>query len=264
MKLHKEMKMKPLCALTAVFCLFLSGLYPGVARAQGEYGEHPADPGDYGESPVESGHEVPDTSPPPETPPPADPHPNSPRSPIEDESSSGIKSTGLWLETKIGIGPGYTLFGALAGFGTFRLPGILVGYKMDKMVVAMGMNLMLHHWKDRNDGPDATITTFGGVLGPVFQFEFANKGPISLYGQGGLGFLFGVRNEKWRNDTDKYRDFGFSINLGLGARYFLHPSFALGVEIGTDMDASWRNDDGDKDMIFAMTIYGALTAAVVW
>lgn len=257
--------MKHLWALTAVFGLLVCGLHPNVASAQGEYEEHPAsETTGYEESPVESAHEVPDTSPPPETPPPADPHPNSPRSPIEDESSSGIKSTGLWLETKIGTGVGYSIWGAMSGLGIFRLPGILVGYKMDKIVVAMGLNLVLYNWADRDEGPDHTVVSFGGVLGPVIQFEFANRGPLSLYGQGGFGFLFGIRNEKWRNDTDKYRDYGFSINLGVGARYFLHPSFALGVEIGTDVDASWTNDGGDKDRTLGVMFYGALTAAVVW
>jgi hypothetical protein len=172
----------------------------------------------------------------------------------------------LWLETKLRSGAALGV-GGIGGVSVQHLPGILVGYKADKLVIALGIALLVGN--EEQDEADYEFTATGGVVGPVIQYEFANKGPLSAYGQGGLGFRFSTSEEEEQGDTTETGGFGFSLNLAGGMRYYFHPSFALGAELGLDLSVLWfeteRTGDPDQEYQYIETaLYGALTAAVVW
>lgn len=249
----------------AMIGLLVSGSWTNQAAAQGDYGENPI-PDSTATTPPTSTEPAPaSAAEPAPAPAPSGASSVSSTPPSHDAGSSEAKTNGIWLEAKLRTGMNIALTGGYSSMSTYNLPGLLVGYKADKMVLALGINLFLTNWEDRNEGADHNQTAVGGIVGPVVQFELASKGPLSLYGQGGLGFKFVHSKEKYGDLDAKYGSYGFSINVAGGARYFLHNSFALGVELGIDLDSTWANDgEGDKDRVLQMVLYGALTAAVLW
>lgn len=184
-------------------------------------------------------------------------------------SAPAIKTSGFWLETKLRTAATFTLLPGFVGFSTYSLPGFVIGGKFGRMVLGLSLDLASYDWKETSASDNMRSKSFGIVVGPVLQIIVAAKGALAAYVQAAVGLRYTWGKDDDGFDVDKTTTMGPAFNFGIGFRYFLHPSFALGPEFGTSVDVLWTKIENpgarpDKERMTLATFYAAITAAVLW
>lgn len=188
------------------------------------------------------------------------------RAPLAAKVRVAQKDRGLWLETRV---RGYYTFRlSMLPSGAYMItsaasPGFVLGFKHYRLVLGLAVDFLVYSY-DPKQGGKAELTGF--TLGPIMQVQFFNRGPVATYCQFGAGYIYA---EMDAGGAELHTN-GFTVNAALGLRYYLAPSFALGVEMGTSPNFVWmkaRDPSGGppyKRRDVDMNFYGSLNAAVVW
>ena len=174
-------------------------------------------------------------------------------------SSSGIKATGFWMEGHLGM----AMLSIPAGAPTFG-SGITVGYKLNRLVVGLGLDLSYDWRKDENGGTTDTDYDLSFALGPVVEYILAQLGPVGFFATGAGHFLFNWHKtkESMNRITVEHstKTYGFDFKAGVGGRYYLGGRVGLGLELGLAM----RFTQGGDVKNFSMGPYTMLTLATIW
>lgn len=182
---------------------------------------------------------------------------------IRKNVRTAATSQGLFLEFKLGSSIGYSANVFIIGVS----PAFIIGYKLGRLV--LGAELGAGMSESKQEYPDSTYKnrSFGFSVVPLLQYSIVQNGPFALYLAGGAGLVMGF--SKYPDfDNYKSRSTGLLIHLGFGVRYFLHPRFAVGLEMSADANyfrAKGESDtESDKFKHWSVGLRGALTVAVVF
>jgi len=207
------------------------------------------------------------TAPPTATPaPPATPAPAA--TPAATLATGGPKKNGFVFQFQFG-GTLYTALGSGVGGGGWMNGGFLFGYKINRLVLGLGLELGYgeHRYKTMSGGGlvDAIDATSLMLFSPTVEYYLAISNPLALYLTLGLNVGFvNVHSDPGRD----YTDTALGFHGGLGMRFFLHPRFAIGVEGG--LRGVWvlvENDedtDDDDETYGTMSLYGAVLLTAIW
>lgn len=165
---------------------------------------------------------------------------------------------GGWLELKYSLSFGY---GGAGG------PRLLGGYRWGR--VMLGLELGASHSQQEGSVMGGAQTTFHwtNVLArPVLEVAFLQRRSWELFAQGGAGVLFSLSRME---SGGQYRSeaLGLVVHLAGGARVFVHPRLAIGVELGV-AGSFYRGEDrspGSEAWVnrsWSAQLYGALGVAV--
>lgn len=179
-----------------------------------------------------------------------------------------MEPRGIWIETKFRLGAMMTT--SDLGLGLY-MPGIVLGYKMNRMVVGVGVDVGGWQMDNEEGGSNQTdkMRLFGFILSPIIQYHMLQKGPVLLYAQAQMGYGIGRSKDSSGGYVEKSLMHILAINAAVGIRYFLHPRFAIGTEFGTLVQVMWikekeTGEPDDKAEMVMGSVYGALSAAVVF
>ena len=160
-------------------------------------------------------------------------------------SASAIRPTGFWMEGHLGMSL-RSLMTPTPSFGS----GIVLGYKLNRLVVGVGLD-MTYDWN--KDDSDSTYTSTTQDLSPVGFFV-----------TGAGHFLMNWHKEKQTSNhisvEDSNKSYGFDLKAGAGGRFYLGGRVGIGLELGLLM--IYTKDDGVKD--FGLGPYTLLTLATIW
>ena len=181
----------------------------------------------------------------------------------EKTTETAATSRGLWLEFKIGSSIGYA--GNMVVLGTS--PGFLMGYKLGRVTV--GAEVSVGYSGSQSEGSSAGFEyrSVGFTVIPQVQVNLVQRGPFAVYLVGGAGVSLGWNSYPGMDDYES-RSTGVLVHVGFGVRYYLHPRFALGLEVAAD--GRWfrtRTDFAgatERSVSWGATARGAFTAAVVF
>ena len=153
-------------------------------------------------------------APPPSSPPPTAPASTAPAAaPAPSSADGGQKESGFAFETHV-----YGQLFGIGGIGGGALPllvtGIFAGYKLDRLIIGLGFDLMSH-----DAGPGNRTLIMRWIPGLRYELVRSSDNRVALFGQVdvGIGHDFGVPVANEIIDAD----------VGLGVRYWLHPQFAV-------------------------------------
>jgi hypothetical protein len=175
------------------------------------------------------------------------------------------KERGLFLETRLRGYFNLMIVPLPSGnfmYTTAAAPGFVLGYKYRRIILGLAVDFMVLE----EDPKGGTKTSYSGFsLGPVLQMQFFEKGRAAVYCQFGLGYVYSEADA----GMVELNGNGFLVNAGIGARYYIAPSFALGTEFGLTpsfvwLKASMPGFPAYKRRDIQLGFYGSLNAAVVW
>ncbi len=174
-------------------------------------------------------------------------------------TAGGPKANGLVLQVKFGTNLFTALNGSVASLGAIS-GGLLVGYKMGRMTLGLGLELA--HVGGKEGTSDAKMSDSLMLFEPTLEYYLAVSNPLVLYLSVGIHAGFYKHHFDPGEDST---DIALGFHGGLGMRYFMHPRFAIGVEGG--LRGVWLivdNDPDDNDVMNALAIYAAVLLTAVW
>jgi Outer membrane protein beta-barrel domain len=182
---------------------------------------------------------------------------------IQQTAETAATSRGFWLELK--LGSSIVFAGPMMFIGSS--PGFVVGYKFGRLTLGAEVGV---GYSTSNSSPDGTAVDYRSLrltLIPQLQVNVVQRGPLAIYVVGGAGVSAGWT--EYGSTTDQHsKSMAVIMQLGFGARTFLHPHFALGLEVTAN--ASYGRSEyafGDEPVEsrdWSVGLRGALTAAVVF
>ncbi|MDY0004643.1 MAG: outer membrane beta-barrel protein [Polyangia bacterium] len=186
-------------------------------------------------------------------------------------AQGGIKARGLFME--VGLGGQLTAYNGLTGQGQQVGGSFLVGYKLNRLILGLGLEYYHMATYQSQTGGGITLKEHeiinAMIFQPTVQFHLLESSPLALYLSGGIHVGFAVYDE---TDTDSDEDTGTTIlgfHLGLGMRYFFHPRFCASVEAG--FRGLWvlinydPDGPGEQDTTSAVgAFYGRIGFAAIW
>ncbi len=175
----------------------------------------------------------------------------------------GPLAKGLVFQLRIG-GNLLTIVGG--GIASWLNSSFLFGYKLDRLVIGLGLEMTYSDDALPNADPDPTESSTALVLfQPTLEYYLAIKSPLALYMTVGLHVGFANNHQDPGKDVTNAM---IGFHAGLGMRYFFHPRFAVGVEGG--LRGVWmmiKNDEDvttDDENTGVMSLYGAATLTAIW
>jgi len=170
---------------------------------------------------------------------------------------------GVWLSFKLAM----PLSGT-GGFGAAPMPRFLVGYHLGR--VALGVEVGIgggRSWV--REGSDAMVADWRDLevsLIPTVEVVVARRGRLALTVQTGLGV--GLVWSGYPDDQYRWSSLVGVAQAAFGARYHLHPRFALGAEVGVTAQYAWTSttfqDSHSEVHSVRVNPWAALTATVIW
>ncbi len=173
--------------------------------------------------------------------------------------AASIQSRGFWMETHMGLN-----LRTLASTGPDLGSGLVLGYKLQKLVVGLGLDLTYAWDKNSTNNTTETDQTLSLALGPVVEFLLAQFGPAGFFVTGAGKFLFTWHKEKQSmgqlSVEQKDKTYGFDLKAGAGGRYYFGGRVGLGLELGM-LFLYTKNGDNKT---FGFGPYSMLTLATIW
>ncbi|MDY0000932.1 MAG: hypothetical protein RBU30_06530 [Polyangia bacterium] len=177
--------------------------------------------------------------------------------------SGSVLDKGLVFQLRLG-GNLLTILGG--GIASWLNGSFLLGYKMGRLTLGLGLEMTYSDESYPNADPDPTETSVALMLfQPTIEYYLAMRGALALYATAGLhlGFL-NARQDPGKDVIDPMIGF----HLGLGLRYFFAPRFAVGIEGG--LRGVWLMAENDEDTneddenTGVLSLYGAATLTAIW
>ena len=180
--------------------------------------------------------------------------------PAAASAPAAIQPTGFWMEGHLGMSLRSTT--TTPSFGS----GVVLGYKVNQLVVGVGLDLTYDWNKDDSDNVEYTTTTqdLNFALGPVVEYILGKFGPVGFFLTGAGHFLVNWHKVElsthFASRAESTKSYGFDFKTGAGGRFYLGGRVGVGLELGLLM--TYTKNDGVKD--FAMGPYTLLTLATIW
>jgi hypothetical protein len=180
-------------------------------------------------------------------------------SPGEGPAAPG-PARGLWMNLKLAM----PLSG---GYGAAPLPRFLLGYHLGRVAVGLEVGLSGgRSWVTGDDPMYGESRDFQVSLVPTVEVVLARRGRLALTIQTGLGVGYGwshYQDASWHSSGVRA-----VLQAAFGARYHLHPRFALGAEVGASAVYSWSRhtyqDARSESQGVQANPWAALTATIIW
>ena len=150
--------------------------------------------------------------------------------------------------------------GALGGMGWSMAPELALGAQIRRFFI--GLQTAITFWGVRTpDADDYHNSAWAVRIGPEVDGEVWTSRWAALYVGGGIGALI------YRTENEDFSASGFTVDLKFGGRVWILPQLALGLHLGTSIDAVFSELDGPaadvEQRTVAWNLYGAFSLRFV-
>ena len=187
---------------------------------------------------------------------------------LQRSHGAALLRHGVWLGTRLDFPNAY-----LDTEGFAVLPGIVVGYKWGRFVLAAGLDLSYGN-DHRGEDPHYhwVVQHLFASVGPLVEYFAVVHGAVEVHVTWAMQFRYTWEKRKtvdWdtTEEIPVENTFGMDVRAGVGGRYFFSGRLGLGAEVGIVLTYAHRKtleDNNHVSQIVSVGPFARLSVAVVW